>query len=71
MRKRERLRKKEEGEEIVIEAVQSDGSVTKVFRFKKPSSTYTDWWLKLLDQRIEELEEKIQKLEDFIRKRLS
>jgi len=42
--------------------------VDEVFRFKMPQSTYVDWWLKYLEQEIEELTQRVRKLEEALRR---
>jgi len=43
--------------------------VHKVIRFKKPQSTYVDWWLRYLEQEIELIKKDLKELKDKLKGR--
>jgi len=66
--RRHRIEKEErEGGRLVFRKKRGDMSVDEVFVFKKPQSTYVDWWLRYLEQEIEAVKKDLKELKDKIK----
>jgi len=63
-----KIEKAEETDDEVVFVVRDErGDISEVHRFRKPHSTYVDWWIKYLNQRLERLERLLNELSTKVR----
>jgi len=66
--RRYRIEKEErEGDRLVFRKRRGGKSVDEVFVFKKPHSTYVDWWLQYLEQEIEAVKKDLKELKSKLK----
>jgi len=68
MRKNEIMKREiPETDEIEFQIKDEKGDTSHSSRFKKPHSTYVDWWLQYLEQEIEAVKKDLKDLKDKLK----
>jgi len=67
-REKVKVEKYEETDDEVVFVVRDErGDIAEVHRFRKPHSTYVDWWLQHLEQRVKQMETALNEIKEKLK----